>query len=191
MAITILVFMASMGTWWIVPCVGFHLHMRAPCKCNSLSSMRTESAWMNLNEGVSLLQCLTSDICVYYTDTLPIPHSLLTHSAGKCPPQVSVLSLLLHCVSQHLNTLIGRFVCAIALSQVFESQKLFNFVWILLRESFPRGDLTKPWQLWQWWAVCHHGRSKAPQISHSSKCSLTVRSSFLPGFSATVTKICW
>lgn len=116
MAITILVFMASMGTWWIVPCVGFHLHMRAPCKCNSLSSMRTESAWMNLNEGVSLLQCLTSDICVYYTDTLPSPHGLLTHSAGKFPPRVFFHFFCTVSVSQHLNTLIGRFDCAIALS---------------------------------------------------------------------------
>lgn len=85
MAIAILVFMASMGTWWIVPCVGFHLHMRALSKCTSLSWMRTKNEWMNLNEGVSVLQWLTSDIWIYNTAALPTPHRLLTHSPGKCP----------------------------------------------------------------------------------------------------------
>lgn len=143
MAITILVFMASIGTWWIVPCVGFHLHIRAPCKCISLSSMRTESAWMNLNEGVSLLQWLTSDICVNYTATVLTPHGLLSHSAGKWLPPVLVLSLLLHHKCFATFEYVKWQVCW---CQAFKCQNLFNFVGCLFGVSFPRGDLTEVWQ---------------------------------------------
>ncbi len=66
---------------------------------------------MNLNEGVSLLQWLTSDICVNCTATVPTPHGLLSRSAGKCPLLFQFFFFCTISVSQHLNTLSGKFVC--------------------------------------------------------------------------------
>lgn len=169
MAITILVFMASMGTWWIVPSVGFHLHMRAlsACHCPQWERRTNEWIWMRgLTPTVAHLWHLHRLHCSFahppqasHTFAWEMPPSILTYltvwlfSPIRCLVPASSDSKVNPSYWKHRSRLCfsllkcfttAGFVCAVALRQASTCQKLFNCVWSLLKEPFPGDYLTKP-----------------------------------------------